>query len=258
MEKIANGAVIYRGPSMLDGSPIVVVATGLAGKSRNEKTGSLVQTWIIRDDMTPQAAVKSGADASICGDCPHRGTIEDGRNVGRSCYVTVHQAPLSVFKAFHRGIYLTVGRAELAALGRGRKVRLGSYGDPAAVPLWVWSDLMSEADAGTGYTHQWRRFPELAQWCMASCDSATDRFHAKVLGFRTFRVRGEDDATAKGEVICPASAEAGKKTVCASCLACGGTSAKARADIVIVAHGGAGVRANYRARIVAPSPSIAA
>lgn len=258
METNANGAIIYRGPSMLDGSPIIVVATGLAGRSRNEKTGSLVQTWIIREDMKPQDAVKTGADAAICGDCPHRGTIEDGRNVGRSCYVTVHQAPLSVFKAYHRGIYATVERADLAALGRGRKVRLGSYGDPAAVPLGVWSALMSEANAGTGYTHQWRDFPELAAWCMASCDSATDRFHAKVLGFRTFRVRSADDATAKGEVICPASAEAGKKTVCASCLACGGTTAKARADIVIIAHGGAGVKANYRARVVTLQPTIAA
>ena len=31
----ANGYVIYKGPSMLDGKPIVMIATGLASKSDN-------------------------------------------------------------------------------------------------------------------------------------------------------------------------------------------------------------------------------
>jgi len=39
------------------------------------------------------------------------------------------------------------------------------------------------------------------------------------------------------EVVCPASEEAGKRTPCSDCRACGGTSAKARASIVIMAHG---------------------
>jgi hypothetical protein len=230
-----NGAVIYHGPSMLDGMPIVAIATGLAGKSANAKTGAMVQVWILRADIAPQAAAHSGADASICGNCPHRGDVVDGRNVGRTCYVTLFQAPRSVFASWQRGIYPAAD--DLAQLGAGRMIRLGAYGDPAAVPLHIWEALTQRCAGFTGYTHQWARFPELAPYCMASCDSNDDRAAAKLLGFRTFRVRAAADPLQPREVICPASAEAGKRTSCAECKACGGTSAKAKADIAIVAHG---------------------
>lgn len=233
-----NGAVIYRGPSMLDGAPIVVIATGLAKGSSNEKTGNgLVQTWIIREDVSPTDAVNSGADASVCGGCVHRGRIENGRNVGRSCYVTVFQAPLNVWKSYHRGIYADATNADLGELFAGRGVRLGSYGDPAAVPLSVWSRAMARAAFHTGYTHQWSRFPEMAQWCMASCDTPSERIQAKMLGFRTFRVRGVAEIVEEREIVCPASKEAGFKTTCDLCKACGGLTAKAKADVVIAAHG---------------------
>lgn len=81
---IPNGVVIYRGPSMLDGAPIICVALGLAAASTNAKTGALVQTLIIREDLSPTDAIQQGLDASVCGTCIHRGRIEDGRNVGRS------------------------------------------------------------------------------------------------------------------------------------------------------------------------------
>jgi hypothetical protein len=92
-----NGLVLYRGPSQLDGAPIIVVATGIAGASRNAKTGDLIQTWILREDISPTEAVKTGADASICGTCPHRGTISEGKNIGRSCYVTSGNHIIAVF-----------------------------------------------------------------------------------------------------------------------------------------------------------------
>lgn len=226
-----NGMILYRGPSVLNGSPIVVVATGLATSSDNKKTGAMVQTWIIRDDMSPVDAVKTGADNAICGDCPHRGT---------SCYVPVFQAPLSVFKSVQRGIYPTATSADaIAEALAGKMVRLGSYGDPAAVPMWVWDAAISRASGHTGYTHQWRKAPELARYVMASADSPSDHFAAKLLGFRVFRVRTETQPVEDREVICPASAEAGYKTNCATCRACGGLSARAKADITIVAHGAA-------------------
>ena len=52
-----------------------------------------------------------------------------------------------------------------------------------------------------------------------------------------FRVAVKGARKLAGEVSCPASAEAGRKTTCESCKACGGTSAKAKASIVIEAHG---------------------
>ena len=237
---MSNGIVLYRGPSMLDGAPIVVIATGIKGRSNNAKTGDMVQTWILREDVSPVDAINSGADASICGDCPHRGETDGAKVRGRSCYVLVFQAPQNVWKTYKRGGYIDAVTA-LEDVGRDRVVRLGSYGDPAAVPAYVWSALTRYSKSHTGYTHQWRRAPELAALCMASADSSADRAAARMLGFRVFRVRTEHEPVEEREVICPASAEAGAKTNCATCRACGGTSAKARADIVIMAHGnGAG------------------
>jgi hypothetical protein len=235
-----NGLVLYRGPSQLDGAPIIVIATGIAGASRNEKTGDLIQTWILREDISPTEAVKTGADASICGTCPHRGQIVDGKNIGRSCYVTIFQAPLNVWKSYHRGIYPVATPEQAQAILANRKVRLGSYGDPAAIPMHIWEVSLSKTLARTGYSHAWRNAPKsLAQYVMASCDSPQDATEAKALGYRTFRVTSlpaPQDKRLK-EVVCPASKEAGYKTTCSSCLACGGHTAKAKADIVITVHG---------------------
>ncbi len=246
-----NGFVFYRGPSMLDGQPIVAVLTGLGKASRNAKTGGgLLQTWILRADTSPVDAIHSGADASICGSCPHRGTIKDGRNVGRSCYVTVFQAPLVVYKGFARGLYPAVTPEEARDLVAGQMVRLGSYGDPAAVPFRIWETMLAHVSGKAGYSHQWRAFPELAAYCMASCDSASEQVQAKLLGWRTFRVRNPHEPLAAREIICPASKEAGHKTSCDACKACGGTTAKARVDVAIMAHGVAGKVNAFAARSV--------
>ena len=122
------GYVIYDGPSMLDGERIIVVVTGLAG-SRNTKTGKMVQTYIIRPDMHPPEAVRTGADRSICGDCVHRG---DGTGKGRSCYVTLVHGPKNVWQSYQRGVYPAATAAEVAEIVAGKMVRLGTYGDPAA------------------------------------------------------------------------------------------------------------------------------
>jgi hypothetical protein len=238
---LANGVIIYRGPSMLDGQPIVAIATGLVRASDNQKTGNMVQTWIMRDDISPVAAANEGSDSSVCGSCPLRGTVVDGKNVGRACYVTLFQAPLNVWESSHRGLYPDVAVNRLTKLFAGRLVRVGSYGDPAAVPLAIWQAMLGKSAGHTGYTHQWREFPEMAEFCMASVASEDERMAAKVLGFRTFRVSGEvvpaELRRQRIEVVCPASDEMGNVTNCASCRACGGKTAKARADIVIRVHG---------------------
>jgi hypothetical protein len=245
-----NGFIFYRGPSMIDGAPIVAIATGIAGrKSRNEKTGGgLIQTWILRDDMSPVDAVKAGADVSICGDCVHRG---DGYGANRSCYVTVFQAPLVVWKSSRKGLYPELTAEAAADLLEGRMVRLGSYGDPAAVPFEVWQTMLARISAKTGYTHQWRKFPALKAFAMASCDTVADFEQAKAEGWRTFRVRAASEPVLPREVICPASKEAGAKTSCDACKACGGLTAKAKADIVIMAHGAASKVNAFNARIAA-------
>src|SRR5262245_54038294 len=45
-----NGVVLYRGPSLLNGKPIVCVAVGLTRRSKNQKTGGAIQTYILGDD----------------------------------------------------------------------------------------------------------------------------------------------------------------------------------------------------------------
>src|ERR1700679_2678682 len=81
--------VIYRGPSQLDGKPIVCLATT---NSKNVKTGSMLQTWILRADRLPYIIANSGQDGSICGKCPRR------HSLGGDCYVLVHNAPTSTWR----------------------------------------------------------------------------------------------------------------------------------------------------------------
>lgn len=223
-----NGWIIYRGPSQLDGkTPIVAIATP---RSRNAKTGPMLQTWIIRADREPVGTVARGADAPICGRCPYR--------AGGGCYVNIGHAPRAVFLKFKRRAYERA--RDLAAIGEGRKVRIGSYGDPMAVPVQVWRELVSRAAGWSGYTHQWNWHPAAAEFrnlVMASADSPSDRAAARSAGWRTFRVKTKGAPRLAGEVVCPASTERGKKTDCASCLACNGADNGRTLDVVIDAHG---------------------
>ena len=251
------GAVLYRGPSEFDGSPIAVIASGFNG-SDNRKTGAgMVQVYIIRADVDPSEASRTGADAGICGACPYRGEFdENGIMVPstRACYVTLMHGPRVTYKAFRAGRYLDMTESspdDVADLFAGRMVRLGAYGDPAAVPAQVWANVMRRAAGGTGYTHSWRLRPDLAAYCMASCDTACERIEARMMGFRVFRVATAEAWTRlAGEVLCPASEEAGKLATCETCKACGGHASKARADIMIPLHG-TGAYAATRRQIVA-------
>ena len=223
--------ILYKGPSLIDGSPIVVVAT----QSKNRKTGSMLQTWIIRSDMDPLEASRTGQDASICGSCIHRGKPTNkakGMAAERSCYVGLMHAPLSVYKKYKRGGYEHVNPA---TAGRGLKVRLGSYGDPAAVPQDVWTSLLSESIGHTGYTHN-AKSEGIYDTCMASADTITQAKRHWAKGIRTFRVGLPTELPIKGEILCPASEQAGKKTTCDSCGLCAGSKVKAP-SIFIPAHG---------------------
>lgn len=247
----ATRMLVWQGPSVIDGAPIMLLATGVptasqrarGAKSQNVKTGDMVQTYILRSDINPVEALKTGADVSICGVCPHKSRAAGGSG---ACYVNVGQGPRSAWVA-HQHTGSTPYDPERL---RGLKIRFGSYGDPAAVPSHVWSELADLAAGVTGYTHQWdaNRLAgaglstdaadiKLAQWCMASADTSDEGRMARRLGYRSFIVRAPGDARPAGAVVCPASAEAGKRTVCATCMACGGTSNGRRHDVTIVAHG---------------------
>ena len=230
-----SGVILYEGPSLLDGKPIVVIANRITVASNNVKTGAMVQTFIIRSDIHPGEALKTGDDASVCGSCVARPAL------GGFCYVQVNKSVASVFGAYQRKRYARPGidydPAIVTELFADSIFRLGAYGDPAAAPYAIWEAATRQAKARNGYSHQWRRFPEFKNLTMASCDTESDHVEAKAAGWRTFRIRLAYEPLAKREVACPASKEAGNKTTCAACRACGGLLAKAKADVAIVAHG---------------------
>jgi hypothetical protein len=230
--KKPSGYIIYRGPSLLDGKPIVVVA--ITKESKNSKTGNMVQTYIMADNgRSPVESAKILADESVCGDCKHR------RGNGGSCYVNLGQGARSVMDGVMRGIYPEKILAATVA-AKDRKVRLGTYGDPAAVPAAVWSGLLSQASGHTGYTHQWAsgKADHVKQWCMASADTPEEKALAKAMGWRTFRVRGADDVEVYAdEGKCPASEEMNKRVTCEDCMACSGGIDSKKASMVIIVHG---------------------
>jgi hypothetical protein len=237
--------IFYQGPSMIDGAPIVGIAVL---KSENSKTGDMVQTYILRADQSPLAALASGADASICGTCIHRPRRERRRDrkgrfiksaTVRTCYVDVAKSVSAVFRAYVNGSYDVLEPVDGAARLAGRMVRLGAYGDPAAIPAHVWIALLADAAGHTGYTHQWRApiAADLAPIVMASADGPTDREQARAAGWRTFTVRTVDQPLAAREIVCPASPEGGDRLQCIDCGACDGADRPGKVSIAIVVHG---------------------
>lgn len=242
-----QGVVVYDGPSMLDGSPILGIVTY---ESSNSKTGPMAQLWIIRADVDPQAASVAGMDGAVCGGCVHRGRMVLRRVkrrlvsvlVGRSCYVTLWQGPAAVFHAWLRGNYRACqSRGDIERAGAGVNMRLGAYGDPAALPSGVVLPLIRYATGWTGYTHQWRsaRFAWLKGIVMASCDSSRDFIRARLAGWGTFTVTPADAAAPSGTELC-ANSVTGVR--CVDCLACDGSAR----HITIPAHGPGAVHVTRR------------
>lgn len=231
------GYIAYEGPSEIDGRPIVVIVNKLTG-SDNAKTGAdLVQTFIIRSDVNPVAALKTGDDVSICGQCAHRPALASETG-DAPCYVNVGRSVRAVYDAYMRGRYVHATPGTLRRILAGRKIRLGTYGDPAAAPVAMWQEITADAAGIVGYSHQWQAVHfDHAAWAplvMASADNIDEAAQANLYGMRVFRVSVGVDRQA-GEVTCPASAEGGKKATCDSCMLCGGTTKAAR-DIVIADH----------------------
>jgi hypothetical protein len=269
-----NGFIIYEGPSLHDGEPIVVIATGFFTPSSNVKTGDMIQTWILRSDMSPQEAVWRRRDESICGSCTHRGKLitfkkrwmtKKGtlsktkktvrKSVGRSCYVVVGQAPAKIYEAYKRGNYPRVTRLEdIEDLFRESYFapRIGSYGDPAMVPIEIWdavtryrtglasNDFKALKGSGwTGYTAMWPldRAQPYKNYLMASVPNLSAQKKAREMGWRTFRVGSKSEPPVAGiEIICPATPEMGQRVKCDACSLCMGTSLDASC-IVVPPHG---------------------
>ena len=223
---MTNGYTAYTGPSAINGEPIKAIVTGTKNPSANRKTGDMLQLWIMPATTLPTEALTSGADQSVCGACVHRpASPEVKAKKADRCYVNVGQAPNRVWRTSYPTDRTTT---------RNVPMRLGAWGDPAALPYDVANGLVTKNH--TGYTHQWRtcdqRFRTI---CMASVDTAVEAIEAQKMGWRTFRVHDEAAPIMPNEIMCPASKEAGFRTKCAQCGLCAGTTRKAK-NIAIIAH----------------------
>jgi hypothetical protein len=218
-KKLPRGIILWKGSSLFNGEPIIVIATGFRGVE-NLKTGNMIQTWIIRQEGNTLGNYISGKDVCICGDCKHRAVASGGWG---TCYVNVYQGPYQVSLAYQRGSYQELNAFNVHFL-KGKKLRLGAYGDPGSVPLEVWENICGLASSWTGYTHAWKKdwVKPYSKFLMASCDNVEETIEARKLGWRTFRIKTQEESLLKKEFICPASEEAGKKRSCENCLACKG------------------------------------
>lgn len=212
----------------------VVIATL---DSENAKTGDMIQVWILSAREVPTDAVRSGADAAVCGNCKWRprnvaATMEKHGLTGRAgCYVNVGQGPGSIWRTWRAGRYSQLAIEDYPAVFGGRKVRLGAYGDPAFIPPAIVRAIVDAAAGHTGYTHQWR-YPVAAHLlgvCMASCGTMAEMSAALADGWGVFLTRPMGTASAPG-TECPYK----NGVQCNARLACNGESGRV---IWIAAHG---------------------
>lgn len=213
----------WQGPSLIDGRPIMLCLSSLTTPRTNRKLGDMVQAWIIPVDEPPQVAVKTGLDASVCGDCLRRFSVRfarpesagrqpdevacpgdcrrctlcepgDGRNVyqvehgtpGR-CYVIPWQVP-KLMHEVHGLKEPDLEGARIAIVKARKRVRISAYGDPTAIPLSVWDELVPWSRWGPTYTRRWRVSREWAGRAMASVESVAEADEAHEQGWRTYRV----------------------------------------------------------------------
>jgi len=233
------GAVLYEGPSKLDGAPIVAIANGFQGSSVNDKTGKMIQTWILRSDISPVEALRGGEDFSVCGNCQFR--FVDGNGL---CLVNVGWGPQGVWKAYKDGRFEEYSREKHGRYLRRRHIRIGSYGDPVAVPSQVWRRLIDKRNPDwTGYTHQWRLgfAKSYRDFLMASVESQAEVVEAESRGWRPFLVLPHNRDVPEGFSWCPAdSLNPARKVECTNCLLCSGIHDEAKRPnkrVAIYAHG---------------------
>ena len=221
-KKISGAITIWEGPSEFDGTPIKVVMTGYIKDSENEKTGPLVQVFILPSDEKPIDAFKA-KKSSVCGDCIYN---------GGGCYVNWGRLTPTWSASKRKFISL-----ELASwLVTGLRVRLGAAGDPSAVPTYVWETLLKGADSWTGYTHSWKNCdPALRRIVMASCDNDDETKQAISLGWNVFHVHDGkiDDNIDYVRCLSGSPDSNGLPKTCFSCMMCHGVrSSKARPLVV--------------------------
>lgn len=283
--------VVWRGVSMIDGkTPIMAVLTF---KSDNEKLTAggnatataaqviaqaqqprIAQLWIFVEGQHPLDSIKSGQDAAICGNCPHRYSYDtNGQPLAgsRTCYVSTHGGMPSVWRGAYQKPVTAISDPILRAVLSVCFLRIGAYGDPAALPYELVNELAAIAgqklpalrSKSVGYSHAWRtcdqRFRSLL---MASCDTQEDVRSAVALGWRPFfapldganvAAKSTKIADASLTLCLSANEREGATVACWQCGLCDGrkNDEDERNGIAIPTHGGTAVVANLGRKLSA-------
>lgn len=233
------GAVIYEGPSLIgDRSDVVGI---LIWKSANVKTGDMIQLYVLPAKRSPLEALREDDNRGACGDCKLQGAYdpERGKMVGRICYVNVGQAPEGIYRKYITGGYPEFSKRLHRRHLQYRKIRLGAYGDPAALPMGILRYLVRTCSRGhTGYTHQVedmtrRRADAIASVCMVSTETEAQRLAMQARGYRTFHVQPGAASPPPGDVECLFYT---KHLQCRDCLRCKGADQRGP-SIFVRGHG---------------------
>jgi len=207
-----------------DGAPARVSYTF---KTDNSKTGNMIQQWITPKDWEQSKKINQWASETVCNNCP----------LIKQCYVKSGSANMGL-KSTSKSVNQIEG-SELDHLKkfRGRGIRFGAFGEPVLAGLEATKSLVKVARTWTGYTHQHHKleFNWAKEYFMASVESEKLKAEANAKGWKTFRVGQPGDKPLPDEVMCPASAEAGKLTTCDHCGLCRGTSSKGK-NVFIYEH----------------------
>jgi len=220
----------WQGPSTIDGQDIMAVVSCEKRKSTNRKTGDMAQVAFFRTDQPPLDASKSGADESVCGQCPRRPKLWTKEVSKEPCYVRLDWKKAQWNAGNNAELDMS---AAIKAMSK-KPVRFGEYGNMSSIPRDVAEQLLQAADRWTLYEHEWQK--DSNQWlraaAMASVHTKTEALEAHAMGWRTFRVMPEGDTPMDSEVVCPYETH---KVQCKDCMLCMGQGKPAK-SVCVTAH----------------------
>jgi len=217
-----------------EGADIFAALTGLTKMSKNKKTGAMLGVSILPLAEKPSDSIKHKNDGPQCGGC----ALAAHTPGPWSCYVN----PVGLNSVWGATVAVAIAQKTWRyAEYSGKKtiskmvdkflqlspvpIRLGTYGDPALLPLRLLKKLV-RGRKYTGYTHQWETCsPEYSAYLMASIDHSNNKADAIALGYRTYRILGELDTLDSDEIMCPHDSHG---VQCADCRLCSGNGVEAK------------------------------
>ena len=237
VKRLKKQPVYYRSERrqayVIEYATFFMVFTGFKSKSTNRKTGEMIQTYLLdKATLTTEPKV-FGAK---CAECP----------MVSKCYVNHDkQSVRRTVKKLLNGeacSYKFSTLDEVLPLLRGERVRLGTYGDPSALPLHDLQKICEASNGWTGYTHFFKEIDsDYALFLMASVESLEGELLAHALGYLTFRVLLKEDENlevTKKSIQCLNVVD--EKTLvslqCVDCLICSGTKGRGKKSVYIHEH----------------------